>query len=84
MPDWIINIAIFCGYAIIQIIMQFIELQAAEFIDVPDLYHFLVKEVSKSTLDCDIVTMDSEDGENNRKEIRREVSNTRYNLDCSK
>ena len=62
--------------------MYFNDSQAAEFIDVPDLYHFLVKEVSKSKFDRDIVTMDSEDGENNRKEVRRDVRNTRYSLNC--
>ena len=42
----------------------------------PDLYHFLAKEISKSTFEPDNIAIDAKDGENNGKESQTDVSST--------
>ena len=58
-------------------------LQAAEFIDVPDLYHFLAKEISKTTFDADIIEIDVEDGGNEESRHQRDVRNIKQDFNSS-
>ena len=42
--------------------------------DVPDLYQFLVKEVSRDQFDPDAIAIDADDVENKKQETQRPVS----------